>query len=84
MTHPHPPPGRITVSDSESDSHWQQSDYKGFNPSVDWDSVDFSRSPAIQELPVNSAICWPAKGHTAKVKDGYVHVKGESGSHRVG
>ncbi|KAF0289308.1 putative sulfite oxidase, mitochondrial [Amphibalanus amphitrite] len=71
--------GRITVSDTESDSHWQHSDYKGFNPSVDWDTVDFSKSPAIQELPVNSAICWPAPGHTVKVKDGHVHVKGESG-----
>ncbi|XP_037078135.1 sulfite oxidase, mitochondrial-like [Pollicipes pollicipes] len=68
--------GRISVSAEESTSHWQRSDYKGFNPSVDWDTVDFSKAPAIQELPVNSAICWPASGDTVKVKDGTVALKG--------
>lgn len=47
------------MSEEESDSHWQRNDYKGFSPSVDWDTVDFSKSPAIQELPVISAICVP-------------------------
>ncbi|KAE8742914.1 hypothetical protein FOCC_FOCC011466 [Frankliniella occidentalis] len=59
--------GRIIVSDVESDSHWQQNDYKGFNPSVDWDTVDFSKSPAIQELPVISAICSPDSGSVVKL-----------------
>ena len=40
--------GRIEVSEVESDSLSQQKDYKGFNPSVDWDTVDFSKSEAIQ------------------------------------
>lgn len=40
----------------ESDSHWQQKDYKGFSPSTDWDSVDWSKSEAIQDMPVQSAI----------------------------
>ena len=31
--------GRIEVSEVESDSLSQQKDYKGFNPSVDWDTV---------------------------------------------
>jgi len=48
--------GRIEVSEVESDSHWQQKDYKGFNPSVDWDTVDFSKSEAIQDMPVTSSI----------------------------
>jgi len=48
--------GRIEVSEVESDSHWQQNDYKGFNPSVDWDTVDFSKSEAIQDMPVTSSI----------------------------
>ncbi|XP_073998352.1 sulfite oxidase isoform X2 [Rhodnius prolixus] len=50
---------KIILSEEESDSHWQRNDYKGFSPSVDWDTVDFSKSPAIQELPVISAICVP-------------------------
>lgn len=59
--------GRIVVTDVESDSHWQQNDYKGFNPSVDWDTVDFKKSPAIQELPVISAICSPESGSVIKL-----------------
>lgn len=50
---------KIYLSDEESDSHWQRRDYKGFNPSVDWDTVDFDKSVAIQQLPVISAICEP-------------------------
>ena len=39
---------RIEVSEGESDSHWQKKDYKGFNASTDWDTVDWSKSEAIQ------------------------------------
>ncbi|KAH7324364.1 Oxidoreductase, molybdopterin-binding domain-containing protein [Stachybotrys elegans] len=45
---------QITLSDEESPSQWQRRDYKCFGPNqtqVDWDSA-----PAIQELPVQSAI----------------------------
>lgn len=44
----------ITLSDEESTSQWQRKDYKCFGPNqtkVDWDTA-----PAIQELPVQSAI----------------------------
>ncbi|KHN95477.1 Oxidoreductase, molybdopterin-binding domain protein [Metarhizium album ARSEF 1941] len=44
----------ITLSDEESTSQWQRKDYKCFGPNqtkVDWDAA-----PAIQELPVQSAI----------------------------
>ncbi|GAB0095632.1 Sulfite oxidase [Sergentomyia squamirostris] len=68
--------GRVFVSNKESDSHWQQKDYKGFSPSTDWDTVDFSKSPAIQHMPVTSAICLPSPGEKVKVQDGYVTVKG--------
>lgn len=68
--------GRITVSSAESDSHWQQNDYKGFSPSTDWDTVDFSKSPAIQNMPVTSAICSPQSGDTINANDGYIVVKG--------
>ncbi|KAM4880863.1 sulfite oxidase, mitochondrial isoform 2-T2 [Sylvia borin] len=64
----------VEVSPSESPSHWQQKDYKGFCPSVDWDSVDFGKAPAIQELPVQSAITEPRPG--AAVPAGELTVKG--------
>ncbi|XP_017107415.2 sulfite oxidase, mitochondrial [Drosophila bipectinata] len=60
---------RIVVADVESDSHWQQNDYKGFSPSTDWDTVDFSKSDAIQAMPVTSAICTPQPGSRVKVDE---------------
>ncbi len=46
---------KIVLSDEESNSQWQRRDYKCFGPNVggnpDWDSA-----PAIQEMPVQSAI----------------------------
>ncbi|KAL7050558.1 hypothetical protein ACKWTF_004122 [Chironomus riparius] len=70
--------GRIIIGDVESDSHWQQNDYKSFSPSVDWDTVDFSKAPAIQHMPVTSAICSPNPDHH-EIKftaDGKMEVKG--------
>ncbi|KAL6876905.1 Oxidoreductase, molybdopterin-binding domain-containing protein [Trichoderma novae-zelandiae] len=58
----------ITLSDEESPSQWQRKDYKCFGPNqtrVDWESA-----PAIQELPVQSAITgvklgdWKASGES--------------------
>lgn len=70
--------GRIVISDLESDSHWQQNDYKGFNPSVDWDTVDFKKSPAIQELPVISAIYSPDSGSVVKLNpNNSISLKGK-------
>lgn len=68
--------GRITICSEESDSHWQKDDYKGFSPSINWDNVDFSKSPAIQNMPVTSAICSPLNDEAVKVVNGYVTVKG--------
>ncbi|XP_033203254.1 sulfite oxidase [Bombus vancouverensis nearcticus] len=67
---------RIIVSKEESPSQWQQGDYKGFSPSTDWDNVDFSKAPAIQEMPVISAICKPEHAETIKVVNGKINVKG--------
>ncbi len=53
---------KIHVSKEESPSHWQQKDYKGFSPNVDWHNVDWNSAPAIQEYPVQSAICTPKDG----------------------
>jgi sulfite oxidase len=69
---------KISVSKQESQSQWQQGDYKGFSPSTNWDNVDFSKSPAIQEMPVISAICKPQNADEVKVKDGKIQVKGEN------
>ncbi|XP_064473334.1 sulfite oxidase-like [Ornithodoros turicata] len=66
--------GRITLSEVESNSHWQKGDYKGFCPSVDWDTVDFDSAPAIEELPVTSAVCYPSDGST--VRGQTIQVKG--------
>lgn len=68
--------GKIVVSTEESNSHWQQNDYKGFSPSTDWDTVDFTKSPAIQELPVISAICKPTPGQIVTVVDNHILVQG--------
>ena len=65
---------KIIASGEESWSFWQRNDYKVFSPSVDWDTVDWDASPAIQNLPVTSAICSPAPG--TAVDDDEVTVKG--------
>ncbi|KAF4977134.1 hypothetical protein FZEAL_6322 [Fusarium zealandicum] len=54
----------VTLSDEESTSQWQRRDYKCFGPNqtqVDWDAA-----PAIQELPVQSAITSCKLGDWAK------------------
>lgn len=70
--------GKITVSKLESDSHWQQNDYKSFSPNIDWETVDFKTAPAIQNMPVTSAICSPnPDNHEIKfTPDGCMEVKG--------
>ena len=61
---------KIILSETESQSHWQQNDYKAFNSSTDWHNVDFSKAEPIQEYPLQSAICEP--------KDGVVYEPGET------
>lgn len=68
--------GKIIVSAEESSSHWQQNDYKGFSPSTDWDTVDYKSAPAIQELPVQSAITVPADGAVVDRSEEEVTIKG--------
>nr|XP_046198120.1 sulfite oxidase, mitochondrial isoform X1 [Oncorhynchus gorbuscha] len=68
--------GKIIVSEEESSSHWQQNDYKGFSPATDWDTVDFKSAPAIQELPIQSAITEPVEGAVVERSAEEVTVKG--------
>lgn len=62
--------GKVIVACDECDSHWQQRDYKGFCPNIDWHNVNFDTAPAIQEMPVNSAIC------TYSLSEGTVSMTG--------
>jgi len=80
---------RIAVSPDEYQGHWQQNDYKPFSSNVDWDTVDFSKSVAIQELPVTSAICVPTDGSVVHESEeefivkGYAYSGGGNGILRV-
>lgn len=67
---------KVVISKEESHSHWQRNDYKGFNPSVDWNNVNFDKSAAIQQLPVNSAICEPSDGSTIEPDAEEAIIKG--------
>lgn len=67
---------KIVASDEEYDGQWQQRDYKGFSPSVDWTNVDFSTAPAIQEMPVQSLICSPPEGASFDAEEDTVTMHG--------
>ncbi len=59
---------RIELATQESQSHWQQNDYKVFGPSTDWDRADFSKVPPIQSMPVTSLVCSPTAGSVMYVE----------------
>ncbi len=67
---------RVVASSEEYDGQWQKRDYKGFSPSVDWSNVDFTKAPAIQELPVQSLISSPADGAVFGEEEDTVTVQG--------
>ena len=67
---------RIETSEVEYGGFWQQRDYKGFSPSINWDNVDFSTAPAIQELPVQSLICSPKNGSSVQDGEEEIGLKG--------
>jgi sulfite oxidase len=58
----------VLLSHNESQSHWQQNDYKGFGPNITFKDADYKSGYSIQELPVTSVICEPP--NNAKVKPG--------------
>ncbi|KAF1336538.1 Sulfite oxidase, partial [Globisporangium splendens] len=55
---------RIVLSQDESPNFWQQKDYRGFPPNVDYKTENYLdyAGEAIQELPVQSAILQPNDG----------------------
>ncbi|KNC98250.1 uncharacterized protein SPPG_06649 [Spizellomyces punctatus DAOM BR117] len=68
---------RISLSDEESESHWQRKDYKGFSPSKNNVSEeDYEKATSIQELPVQSAIVSPAKNEVVDASSSVVPVTG--------
>ncbi|QQP37076.1 CG7280 CG7280PAlike, partial [Caligus rogercresseyi] len=50
-------------------------DYKSFNPSVNWDNVNWEKSSAIMDMPVTSAICRPSKGEKISLNKGQSSFK---------
>jgi len=65
---------KVSISDEESQSPWQQRDYKVFSPSVSLETVDFSAAPPIMDTPVTSYICSHDNGD--KVKKGPLKLQG--------
>jgi sulfite oxidase len=67
---------RIILSSEESQSIWQRRDYKIFPSNVTLDNVDYESSPAMQEMPVQSAICSPIGGTMVEWGDGTITIRG--------
>ena len=78
---------RIILSETESQSFWQQKDYKTYSPSKTLETADPAKSLPVHEYPVNAAICSPVNGATVSGKDltikGYALSGGGRGIIRV-
>ncbi|CAH8460053.1 unnamed protein product [Schistosoma turkestanicum] len=57
---------QITLSTDESESFWQQGDYKYVLPTTGNKAPDLKDLPAILDYPVQSVICKPSDGETLK------------------
>lgn len=77
---------KIKVSSEESPSFWQREDYKVYSPSIDWNDLVTNSSSsnkqqiptakAIQELPVQSAICLPSGEDISLTEGDTLSLKG--------
>jgi sulfite oxidase len=65
---------RITVQDRPSDNPMQADDYKLFPPDVTAETADPTHGITIEAMPLNSAICEPARG--AALKAGRHAIRG--------
>lgn len=50
--------------------------FRVFSPSVSGGDIDYNSVPAIQEYPVQSAICNPSPNHKISKKDETIDVSG--------
>ena len=66
---------KITLDEDESPSHWQQRDYKGFSPSANLATSDYSKAQSIQDLPVQSSFIMTTDTVKAD-QHGYIDVEG--------
>ena len=64
----------VRVQDRPAESPIQTKDYKLFPPHVQKGQADWNTGLTIDALPLNSAICEPARG--ARLKEGPVTLKG--------
>ena len=64
----------ITVQDHPSDNPMQATDYRLFPPDITADTADWSRGIVIDEMPLNAAICEPARD--ARLLAGPVTIRG--------
>lgn len=71
---------KITVQMMESSNHYMQKDYKVLPPeATDSESAEmfFHKTPAVQEMPVNSSIAIPEEGSVvARDAQGFITVAG--------
>nr|CAD7393326.1 unnamed protein product [Timema cristinae] len=67
---------KITLSEKEPNSQWQQLHNKAFPPGMDATNLDTTSMPAIQEMPVTSAITNLMEGDTIKLHGGKISIKG--------
>lgn len=69
---------RVATSKKESESFWQQHDYKALSPAVDWKTAEAATKTAmsIQEMPVQSAITTPRSGAAVSSDLDTVEFKG--------
>ncbi len=68
---------KIVISNEESKSHWQQNDYKILPNNIkNLKDADFSKLKAVQESPIQSAICKPANNAVVEKDDEYLKIKG--------
>ena len=64
----------VTVQDHPSENHMQQRDYKLLPADVTEATVNWDHGVTINEMPLNAAICEPARGTT--VKPGKITIRG--------
>lgn len=66
----------LEVSENESQSTFQQRDYKMIPWGVDWEKVDLKTLKPLMFHKLNSVICEPHNGASVHPENGSVHLKG--------